>query len=80
MALRRTRICGGNPFANVSADQIAELERKAGFTLTTAQLNDVAKKNFLRTREPQKLYMNGMIDNQASFGLGSAPASQQQSE
>lgn len=30
-----------NPFANVSSDQIAELERKAGFTLTTAQLNDV---------------------------------------
>ena len=30
-----------NPFADVSADQIAELERKAGFTLTTAQLNDV---------------------------------------
>ena len=30
-----------NPFAHVMADQIAELERQAGVTLTSAQLNDV---------------------------------------
>ncbi|PYS01678.1 MAG: hypothetical protein DMG16_12030 [Acidobacteria bacterium] len=30
-----------NPFASVAADQIDELERKAGVTLTSAQLNEV---------------------------------------
>src|SRR5947207_10663602 len=30
-----------NPFADVSADQVAGLERKAGVTLTSAQLNNV---------------------------------------
>jgi len=30
-----------NPFADVSVDQVAELERKAGVTLTSAQLNNV---------------------------------------
>ena len=30
-----------NPFADVKADQIAELERKAGVTLTATELNDV---------------------------------------